>query len=628
VGSVAGAGALDTAAFTLTAGGNNGSTVLSGAVTGTGLTKAGTGTMTLSGPVTLTGALTAGAGRLEVSGPATLGSAQVSGGTLAVLGALTGPVTVTTGTADIGAAGAVTGALSTAAAGTAIVNGTVTGAVANAGTLRGGGRIVGTLSNLGTLAPGNSPGIITVDGAFDQGPTGTLAAELTPVATAGTGYDQLRVTGLPGTAMLGGTLALAPASGLYTAGATYDVVLADGGISGDFATITGNVLSPFLSFADTGVVTVSGTQQAYRLTVARTSYAAGLGAGATPNQVAVANGVQAGVAGATGDFATVVTALDNMSVAEASSFFDQASPEFYGAFATSLVDQGDLFFAQIDRRLEEKPGEAPFALWANFYGQTGKGDNDDHRFGTDRDLWGLAGGADYSMDEFSVGVALGWSSASLTYDLGNADGDSDSWQLGAYARYGASGFDVTLKLGYVDGDFDATRGIAAGTIARSATADFGGSLFQLAAEAGYNLGGDDWRIRPFVGIDVASGKVESFSETGADSLSLDVGSIKADTTRLGLGIDIAKEAGDFTPYGRLAYRHEISGGERDVRAAFSGAAGTDFAVEGVTPGSGVDIDAGVRFRIGENGSLFGGYQGRIRGDLSSHGGNVGVRFSF
>jgi fibronectin-binding autotransporter adhesin len=629
VGSVAGAGALDTAGFTLTAGGNNGSTSVSGPVTGTGVTKAGTGTMTLAGPVTLAGALTAGAGRLEVAGPATVGSAQVSGGTLAVLGTLSGPVTVTTGTADIAAAGSVTGALSTAAAGIAVLNGTVTGDVSNAGTLRGTGRIVGTLSNLGTLTPGNSPGIITVDGAFTQGSTGTLTAELTTVATAGTGYDQVRVTGTPGTATLGGTLVLTPASGLYTAGATYDVILADGGITGDFATITGNVLSPFLSFADTGVVTVAGTQQAYRLTVARTSYAAGLGAGATPNQIAVANGVQGGVAGATGDFATVVTTLDNMTAAEASSFFDQASPEFYGAFATSLVDQGDLFFAQIDRRLEEKPGAAPFALWANFYGQTAKGDNDDYRFGADRDLWGLAGGADYSVDEFSVGVALGWSSASLDYDLGNAEGDSDSWQIGAYARYGASAFDVTLKLGYIDGAFDAERVIAAGGIARSATADFGGSLFQIAAEAGYNLGGDDWRIRPFVGIDVASGKVESFSETGADSLSLDVGSIKADTTRLGLGIDIAKESGNFTPYGRLAYRHEISGGERDVSAAFSGAAGTDFTVEGRAPGgSGVDIDAGVRFRIGENGSLFGGYQGRIRSDLSSHGGNVGVRFSF
>ena len=56
----------------------------------------------------------------------------------------------------------------------------------------------------------------------------------------GTGYDQVLVTGTPGTAALGGTLALQPQSDvLYVAGTNYDIVNAAGGISGAFATTTG-----------------------------------------------------------------------------------------------------------------------------------------------------------------------------------------------------------------------------------------------------------------------------------------------------------------------------------------------------------------------------------------------------
>ena len=113
----------------------------------------------------------------------------------------------------------------------------MTGNVANAGTLSGTGRVNGVLTNTGTLSPGNSPGIFTVNGAYSQGATGTLAVEITPSAVAGTGYDQLLVTGTPGTAALGGTLAVTMANGLgtpagpYVAGATYDVVSAGGGMS-------------------------------------------------------------------------------------------------------------------------------------------------------------------------------------------------------------------------------------------------------------------------------------------------------------------------------------------------------------------------------------------------------------
>jgi len=93
--------------------------------------------------------------------------------------------------------------------------------------LVGSGTLSSNLVNGGTVSPGSSPGIITVDGNYTQESGGILEIELGG-DQAGTGYDQLQVTGA---ATLAGTL---------------DVSLIDGFIpsNGDvFEIITANTLS-------------------------------------------------------------------------------------------------------------------------------------------------------------------------------------------------------------------------------------------------------------------------------------------------------------------------------------------------------------------------------------------------
>jgi autotransporter-associated beta strand protein len=91
VGSIAGTGAIDLGANTLTAGGNDVSTTFSGAFTGTGaFAKAGTGTMTLSGSTAAASVdMLVQGGRL-IAGAGTLGTASAntvaSGATLEVAG--------------------------------------------------------------------------------------------------------------------------------------------------------------------------------------------------------------------------------------------------------------------------------------------------------------------------------------------------------------------------------------------------------------------------------------------------------------------------------------------------------------------------------------------------------------
>lgn len=70
------------------------------------------------------------------------------------------------------------------------------------GTMSGSGLIRGDVTMDGTMSPGDSPGVLTIQGNYTQLPGGTFLAELAGL-TPGTQYDQLLVSG---TAALDGTL--------------------------------------------------------------------------------------------------------------------------------------------------------------------------------------------------------------------------------------------------------------------------------------------------------------------------------------------------------------------------------------------------------------------------------------
>lgn len=128
-----------------------------------------------------------------------------------------------------------------------VVNGTVEGdvIVPTGSTLNGSGVIHGNVSGAGNFSPGNSPGLMTVNGNF--APTGTTSFEVnTPGTTAGTHFDQYVVNGgvtLSGPLTLTGTLA-APALGQEIVLIKNDGVDA---VNGTFAGLPGGSVVSFNS---------------------------------------------------------------------------------------------------------------------------------------------------------------------------------------------------------------------------------------------------------------------------------------------------------------------------------------------------------------------------------------------
>jgi autotransporter-associated beta strand protein len=278
----AGTGYTSAPTFTLVGGGGTGVVLgtanLATNVSG-GLTKNGLGTLTLTNVNTFTGGTNVTNGTL-VLGHATntladTGAVTVNGGILSLgtnsdtVGAVTltsGSINSSTGTLNatsfsvasgtISARLAGAGTLTKTGAGTVTLSGTnsytgntlvqagelvvdgviaanTTTTVESGATISGSGSVGSlTIAAGGSLNPGNSPGTLTVNGAYSQ--AGTLVAEITGLS-AGTQHDQVIVNG--SVSLTGSLSVLFSGTATYAEGDMIFLLVNDGtdAISGTFA---------------------------------------------------------------------------------------------------------------------------------------------------------------------------------------------------------------------------------------------------------------------------------------------------------------------------------------------------------------------------------------------------------
>ncbi len=121
------------------------------------------------------------------------------------------------------------------------------------GVCSGNGTISGDVNNSGgTISPGNSPGVMNVEGNFTQSEDGTLSIELGG-RQAGTDHDFLQVEG---EAILEGALEISLIDGFEPElGDVFDILEFNGTVSGEFDEIVLPNLSGTLSWDDSDLLT-------------------------------------------------------------------------------------------------------------------------------------------------------------------------------------------------------------------------------------------------------------------------------------------------------------------------------------------------------------------------------------
>jgi len=644
-----------------------GTTILTAANTYTGGTTVSVGTLQLGtgGSLAPTGALTVNGGTFNLNGNnQTVGALSGTGGILALgNGALTTDTASNTtlaspitgaggltkqglGTLNLTGTNTYTGPTSITA-GTLAVNGSLTSnvTVGAAGTLGGNGTIAGLVTNNGIIAPGNSIGTLTINGNFVQNAGSIYQVQVNPAGQS----DRINTSG---TATInGGMVQVQAQSGTYARNTTYTILNATGGVSGAYSSVTSNFafLTPSLSYDANNVYLLLFQNQG--------AFAAGA---QTPNQYAVGTVLDRVNATATGDLNNVLNALSLLSSTQGPAALNAISGQPYADFGTMNVNNAAMFMNALGQQMANARGAAsagqrqalaqaceiescdgtrPLSAWASALGGLGSVLGDSNASTLTYNLGGAAAGIDYRLDpHFLVGIGTGYTHGTQWVNSFMGQGWSDSVSVAAYGSFTQAGIYLDALAGYAYFNNQLQRQILIpGLQQRTATGSTGANQFLGQIESGYKLGvyaPAMASITPFGRLQISSVTQNAFSESGAQSLSLNVAQQTTNSLRTTVGADLASSIGlgnekklDLAV--RLGWQHEFADTGRPITAAFAGAPANSFTVFGATPAR---DSAVVGFQatttIAEATQVYLRYDGGVGGGTDNHALNVGVRFSW
>ncbi len=232
-----------------------------------------------------------------------------------------------------------------------------------------------------------------------------------------------------------------------------------------------------------------------------------------------------------------------------------------------------------------------------------------------------------------IGLSFGYIHSTQTWTDGGGGARTDYARIGMYIAWLKRDFFVQACLngGYTTGD--ATRPITFSYLAREATSHPEGWEVNPRLRLGYRLPIDVLDAIPTVAIDYIHQYRSSFTETGADSLNLRVGSIQNRTMRSHLGIDVSKrinigEVTVLTPLLQVGWAYEYPLDNRSLTAGLSSQY-DDFLVSGNDrPTSFLTAGTGIALSVSGNISFVASYGLEYRRDMTNQKLSMELKYRF
>jgi outer membrane autotransporter protein len=516
-------------------------------------------------------------------------------------------------------------------------------------TIEGGGKLQGsgTIDGLVTTGSGAivSPGrdgelgVLTVDGNVSLSGA-TLAIDMD---TAGA-MDRIDASGT--VQIDGGKVVLNASAGAYTVGTTTTILSAAGGASGLGDT---TVESPFLFIAPVvGIEANAVTLTLDRNDIAFASLAR------TSNQRGVANAIEAAAvnddlyrwtAGAT-DAASVTRSYDSLSgeihadvagtltqgamqaelaILSRLSRLDNARPQQTASAdgASAALAYGEASHPKASPAFDAlTPSRSAYSGWTQAFGNWTSTDGDGNAASADSSVGGALVGADLSGENYTLGIAGGYSWGSLDVDDRQSSADINT---GLLALYGGTSFDkVKLRGGASIGwsSIDSTRTATVGNITERPEASYDATTTNVFAELAYaaTLSGVD--LEPYAAIGWSNVDTDSFTETNAPVTGLTSEGQSYDTPYSTLGLRVASTLAmggvSVTPRGMVGWRHAFDDVAPEAAMAFS-STGTGFTVEGVPIAQdSLLLEAGADVALNRNVTLGLTYVGALSSEANSN----------
>lgn len=509
------------------------------------------------------------------------------------------------------------------------LNNNISGGIINqqSGVLNGALKVGGTTSvtNHGLIVlPSGTDSVI--QGDFTQSATGTLR-----IGVAGqSNYSQLAV----GNATLAGTLDIDVTANTLS-GTLLDVITASGSITGKFGAVTDN--SDLFDFS----AIYRGTQSVDLDVNAASS------TGVYDDVVAENNTPGIGAANAldyifvqdpNGQIATLFQPLTTQR--QVSDAVSQVLPLLTGGMTQATNNalhginriiqsrqeglngrsSGDEFFG--DKNVWFKP----FGSWTNQGDRNGVS-------GYDANSVGMVFGADKDISDTNrIGVAFAYARSNIDSNssVARQSGDVNSYQLVAYGTHNISDVtDISFQADIARHNNQGSRVISfANSTAKSDYNSWSGHL-GLALSQTHRLS-EKTSLIPSVRVDYTKIRDESYNETGAGALNLNVG--KNTTEELILGVDgklshALTEKSTLTA--NLGLGYDVINDQASITSAFAGAPATSFVTQGLDPSPWlVRGGLGISGKATETLELSARYDIEAREDFDNQTASVKARWAF
>ena len=459
-------------------------------------------------------------------------------------------------------------------------------------------------------------------------------ASLTLDITADGQHSPTRVGG--SASIDGATLQVNAANGNYPRVAQYDVLQADGGVSGRFAGVTSNLafFTPELSYGNDSV-----ELQLLRNDLAFADLAS------SGNGRSVADAIQG-----SGDGALYQTLLGsdeeqaqrgleqlagsvNASITSASL---AGSAQVGGSMLSAMQQMGGNGNLQAALLREDGPQlaasgvpqaarnlnnpQAAGRLWLQGLGSHGKLDSDSGDIS--QDTAGAVLGADWALDgQWRLGVLGGYGRTDVDADH-DASSDIDSLHLGLYAQRQSGPLALRLGAAYSRHDNSSERRVDFSGFSDRLSGDYDADSQQAFVELGYQLADGRLLAEPFAAVGYQRYSHESYDEKGG-AAALHVEEQDQDNVSTTLGVRFAHLGSldngmSLTPRASLGWRHTYGDLQSSAQQAFL-SGGSAFSVEGsALDRNSLLVEAGVDLGISATQSLGLGYSGELGDDTQNH----------
>ena len=487
---------------------------------------------------------------------------------------------------------------------------------------------------LGISAPGSGVTHL-INGTFVQTSTGTLSLRI-----GSSSNDALQATGA---AFLGGTLAPNVGGGISAPiGTQYQIIAAQGGIGGSFATLTQPTGLPAGTRFDALYAPTT-----LNLVITPSSYGdlSLAGISETANQSAVGNALDAARPGAgvalTAAQSALYAQLYTLSGATIAQALDQLAPTIYGDALMVGRDNWYLVSGAISEQLEARrgahsPGAAATTygprgstIWLTGLGQFGNV-NSNNAPGYSSTTGGVATGIDVPINPaLTIGAAFGFTNQSISAkNAASFTGHALQFELYGSLRQGIAFLDMQAGGSFSEGT--ATRPLFNGAV--QAKGDTNGSAGGGSLRAGVRLEAAAWQIEPSVSLNGVSLSQGSLTETqaGPVGLALDGASVGSLQTIVGVRAErriMLSDTVAVVPSAQIGWLHEYLDTQGTVTASFIGAPGIPFGVASASEGRNAAV-VGVRAALDFNSpvSVYAGYAGALYGSSAIQTVSAGLRF--